>query len=389
MRKRFAALLLTWVSWFWSHGTRVGISAITPFIRQRYSMSTPEAAAVPGILNLGFYGFAVFSGKVPSKTGYRNTAAAAALGSAAFMFLAALFDNQLFLYVAVFMTGIFLSLHLPSVIPWLGTLFKGSRQGFIIGVHESAAPAGQTLGPIILAILVSTVGVAYMFAAWAFIPFLAGLCLLLLFRGDRQMPAQVVGGGGKIFDTEFLALTLVTVANLVGNLGVVAIVPLHLVDTFGLEKTFVATVVGVSRLLGVFGQPLGGYLHDKHGFYKVALIVTVANLFSNIYLILAPYNPLYPVVMTIQAFVTAMYFPLVYSHLVKTHGPQASQYLGSMFFIAGLAGPTTAPILAGFIAERVGYAAALGYPAALALAGSLMMLSLRKGKNMGSIVNHG
>ncbi|MEM4642638.1 MAG: hypothetical protein QXF36_05660, partial [Candidatus Caldarchaeum sp.] len=78
-----------------------------------------------------------------------------------------------------------------------------------------------------------------------------------------------------------------------------------------------------------------------------------------------------------------------YSHLVKTHGAQASQYLGSMFFIAGLAGPTTAPILAGLIAERFGYAVALGYPAALALAGTLTMLYLRKGKNMLSRVNQG
>ncbi|MDJ0273401.1 MAG: MFS transporter [Aigarchaeota archaeon] len=389
MRKKFAALLLTWVSWFWSHGTRVGISAITPFLRQRYSMSTPEAAAVPGILNLGFYGFAVLSGKVPSKTGYRNTAAAAALGSAAFMLAAAILDNRFFLYVAVFMTGIFLSLHLPSAIPWLGTLFKGGRQGFIIGVHESAAPAGQTLGPIILAFLVSSAGVSYMFALWSLIPLFAGLGLLLFFRMDKQMPAKVQGGGEKILGAGFLALTLVTVANLVGNLGVVAIVPLHLVDTFGLEKTFVATVVGVSRFLGVFGQPLGGYLHDRYGFYRVALAVTVANFFSNIYMILAPYNPVYPVVMTLQAFVTAMYFPLVYSHLVKTHGAQASQYLGSMFFIAGLAGPTTAPILAGLIAERFGYAVALGYPAALALAGTLTMLYLRKGKNMLSRVNQG
>lgn len=342
-------------------------------------MSTAEAAAVPGIFNLGFYIFAVLSGRVPGKIGFKKTAAIAAVGASAMMILASLFDSKFILYGLVFAAGIFLSLHLPSAIPWLGTLFKGGRQGFYIGIHESAAPAGQTFGPIVLALLFSLLGTQFSFLIWAFIPFLAGVGILAAFYGDKKSETtRPALSGGVWHGPSFYALSLVTVANLVGNLGVVAIVPLHLVDTFGLDKAFVATIVGVSRFLGVFGQPLGGYLHDKHGFFRMATILTIVNFLSNIYLAIGPFNIVYLAAMTVQAFATAMYFPLIYSYLVKLHGPDASRYLGKMFFIAGIAGPTTAPILAGFLAQNINYTAALLYPTALAFIGVVQVLSLSR-----------
>lgn len=340
-------------------------------------MTTSEAAAVPGILNLGFYIFTFASGRLPAKIGYRNVVVAGVLGASAMFMLASVLDAPPQLYAAVFLAGVFLSFHLPSAIPWLGTVFKGGRQGFYIGVHESAAPAGQTLGPILLALLFTSIGVTASFTTWALIPLTTGVVILIFFKTQPTFAGTVDGGSkAKVLETSFVALTLVTIANLVGNLGVVAIVPLHLVDTFQLDKTFVATIVGVSRFLGVFGQPVGGYLHDKYGFYKIAAVLTATNFISNLYLMLASYDWLYPVIMTIQAFCTAMYFPLIYSYLVKTLGSNASPALGKMFSVSGLVGPTTAPLVAGVLAERYGYTVALLYPTVLALLGTAAIFTL-------------
>lgn len=386
LKKPYAVLFLTWLSWFWSHGSRVGISAVTPFLRQRYSLTTAEASAVPGVFNLGFYLFSVAAGKVAGKIGFKESVSAAALGSSAMFLLAGFFDEKFLLFAVVFCAGLFLSLHLPSAIPWLGVLFRGSRQGFYIGVHESGAPAGQTTGPIILAFLATSMGVAASMAIWALIPLVVGVSLLLFFhREESKRISRETDKTDEWRGPSFYGLTLITVANLVGNLGVVAIIPLHLVDTFQLDKAFVATLVGVSRFVGVFGQPIGGYLHDKHGFFKVATILTLVNFLSNLYLMLAPYNFIYFVAMAVQAFATAMYFPMVYSYFVKLQGPNAAYYLGKMIFLAGLVGPTTAPIIAGFVAERFGYTAALFYPTILACAGSLMIFRMYKVYGKGSI----
>ncbi|MEM1942775.1 MAG: MFS transporter [Candidatus Caldarchaeum sp.] len=371
-------LLLTWISWFWSHGTRVGIPAITPFIRQRLGISTAEAAAMPGLLNLGFYLFAFLSGKLATRIGSRNGVVYASLGSGVVLAASSLAENVYVMYAGLFATGMLLSMHLPSAIPWLGRLFKGPRQGLIIGVHESAAPTGQTLGPLILAFLISSTAFSASLLAWALVPVLAGLSLMFFREGGRETHVAE-GGLRSSAKPKIVPLTVLTTANLVGNLGVVAIVPLHLVDTFGLDKGFVASVVGASRLLGVFGQPLGGHLHDRFGFLGVAAALSTINLVSNAYLMLAPYSEFYAAVMVVQAASTAMYFPLVYSHLVRNFGPAASTTLGKMFTVAGIVGPTSAPFIAGFIADRMGYSAALAYPTGLAAAGVASLFFLRRG----------
>ncbi|MCS7129118.1 MAG: MFS transporter [Candidatus Caldarchaeum sp.] len=354
----------------------MGIPAITPFLRQRLSISTSEAAAIPGLVNLGFYFFTFFAGRIAAKIGFRNGVVLATLGAGSTVAAASFLENVYLLYGALFATGLLMSLHLPSAIPWLGVLFKGPRQGFIIGLHESAAPAGQTLGPVILAFLFSALAYPPL-ALWALLPVCVGAALLSSADiGRRTYTPKYVLQEEK--NQKLLPLTVLTTSNLVGNLGVVAIVPLHLVDTFGLDKSFVATLVGVSRVVGVFGQPLGGHLHDRLGFMRVASAATLLNFVSSVYLMLAPYNFFYGVVMVVQAASTAMYFPVVYSHVVKNYGDSAPQVLGKMFSAAGLLGPTSAPIIAGFLAERLSYSAALGYPTALALTGVAALLRIRQ-----------
>jgi len=378
VRKSFVVLALTWVSWFWSHGTRVGISAITPFLRQRFAITTAETAAVPGLLNLGFYTSTAFSGRVALRTGFSMATMLCALAAGLSMTIAAFSPNIVFFYAAMLLLGISLSLHLPSAIPWLGQLFKGGRQGFFIGVHESGAPAGQTLGPILLVLLLTTLSFSNALLSWAIIPLtVAALLLIYVLTERKQAITQTSQMSVKV---KTLPLTVVTIANLVGNLGVVAIIPLHLVDTFHLDKAFVASIVGFSRALGILGQPIGGYLYDRYGFIKVSTILTVTNLVSNIYLMLASFTTFYPVVMTIQATATAMYFPIVYSHIVARSGQSASKVISNIFSVSGLVGPTSAPIIAGFIAERFGYVAALSYPTLLSLAGVVALYPLREAK---------
>jgi MFS family permease len=359
---RISALFTTWVAWFWSHGTRVGLSAITPYFRERLQLSIAEASAIPGFLNLGFYTFNLASGHLAVRLGYSRAVALGALGAASMMSLTVVSQERAVLYGALVAAGFFLSLHLPSAIPWLSKLFGAGRRGFIIGVHESAAPAGQTLGPIALTLLIASLSLVAAIPAWALISMTAGLMVFLIGWCGGGLSTSLPSPAKGLGRHSILSLTILTTGMLVGNLGVVAIVPLYLVDSVGLEKSLVAMIVGVSRSLGVVGQPLGGILHDKFGFHKIVYFILSANIISSAYMAYGLYNPAYIAAMIAQATSTAMFFPILYSHLVKTTGDRTSVVLGRIIFTAGLLGPTSAPLFSGFLAESYGYHIALTYP---------------------------
>ncbi len=368
---------MTWLAWFWSHGTRVGVSAITPFIRERMNLSIAEASAIPAVLNLGFYTTNLASGHLAQRLGYSRAVGLGAVGAATLFTLATESYEKYIFYAALVGAGAFLSLHLPSAIPWLSRLFGGMRRGFYIGVHESAAPAGQTLGPIILAFLIITVGITVATPIWSTLSIIVGVAALLISLRRRYDGATLKGHQvRKSSGIPILPFIILTTGMLIGNLGVVAIVPLYLVDSVGLEKSYVATVVGASRVLGVLGQPVGGILYDQLGFIKIVAFILSANILSSAYIAYGPYNPLYIAMMVLQATSTAMYFPIFYSHVVHIAGEGASVILGRVIFASGLLGPTAAPLTAGFLAETFNYQLALTYPLVMTVLGVFALYRL-------------
>ncbi|MEM1944488.1 MAG: MFS transporter [Nitrososphaerota archaeon] len=377
---RWLALVSSWLAWFWSHGTRVGVSAITPFIRERMSLSIAEASALPGLLNLGFYTSNIMSGQIARTLGYGRAVAVGAIGASALFAISSQLGEKILFYAVMAAVGLFLALHLPSAIPWVSSLFDARRRGFFIGVHESAAPAGQTLGPIILTLLIVSVGLAAAMPLWAIASVAAGSAALLVGNGQILKNGGRIGrvAGSGLSRLTILSFVVLTTGMLVGNLGVVAIVPLYLVESVGLDKSLVAALVGLSRILGVLGQPLGGILYDRLGFFKVVSVITAANILSSAYIAYGPYNLIYVAMMVAQATSTAMYFPIFYSHIVHLSGERAGIAIGRIISVSGLIGPTSAPLVAGYLAETYNHQVALTYPLVMILL-AIPVLSVSRG----------
>jgi nitrate/nitrite transporter NarK len=212
----------------------------------------------------------------------------------------------------------------------------------------------------------TSVGYAESFALWSSLSFASAAILSISGLGGGL---REIGGSSaaKIDRRTDAALMMLTVGALTGNLGVVAILPLHMVDTFGLEKSFVASVIGLSRTLSVFGQLAGGVLFDRLGFRRTAAILTALNVITILYLTFGSYGVLYVSAMVISTLATAMFFPVMYAYVASTLGSDSGPVLGKMLGVGGLIGATLMPAVAGSLAEAHGYTAALMVPAAIVL----------------------
>ncbi len=351
-------------AWAWNMGLRVAVPAVLPFIRDRYSLTTAEASSIPAALNLGYYLTSLQSGKLSRRLGHSRALVGYVLGAAALSVLFGLADDKASLYVLAAAIGVMTSLHIPSAIPLISERFRGSSLGMVIGVHEVAAPLGQMLGPLVISSLIVHAGYAESFAVWSALAF-ASVAVLVVSGLSDGLRGSEPSRAAKIDRRTEVALMLLTVGALTGNLGVVAILPLHMVDTFGLEKGFVASLIGLSRTVSVFGQLVGGLLFDRLGFRRTAAILTGLNVVTMIYLTLGHYDSLYVSAMVVSTVATAMFFPVMYAYVASALGTDSGPVLGRMLGVGGLVGATLMPAIAGNVAELYGYTAALSVPTAI------------------------
>ena len=374
----FIVLPVCWLSWMWNHGTRVAVPVLAPYLTEKYSLTVFEAAVLSGITYLSFYGFMIVSGQAVVRIGYKRSVALSTLGASLLFAFAGYAPNTLMLFLLLFLTGFSLSLYLPAAIPWLSGLFNSSKRGLVVGIHESAAPTGQTLGPVFVAVAAALLALEQVFVAWAVIATLAGVLIILLAKPTPSMVVQAARDAQLMSIKRLGIIIIVTLGVLIGNLGVLPLIPIYLVNVFGLERGFVATLVGLSRLLGLIGQPVGGYLSDRFGRLTLITILTILTFLSTAYIAYAPFNILYIVFLVIQATATAMYFPVVYALISEEARAYASIQIGRLLFVSGLLGPTLTAFVMGYLAETFSYTIAFTYPLIFTLLSVVAVPWLRK-----------
>ena len=371
-------LLLCWVIWMWNQGTRLALPALGPFIREKFSLSIFQTASYVVAPMLSFYGSMLLVGPLIVRLGYKRSILISSIGAALFLTLAGLLSNPILFFILLILLGFTLSFYIPAAIPWVTSMFPSGKRGFIVGIHESAAPTGQTLGPIIVVLLVSSFGLEYAFLIWSSLVLLTGLAISLVASPTNPLVEQAKVDAKLMSRKRIFIIIIVTTGLLIGNLGIIQIIPLYLVDVAGLDKAFAGVIVGVSRIMGLIGQPLAGVLSDKYGRVPMIIILTILTFISTAYIAYAPYNIIYILFLILQATCTAMYFTVIYALLSEEAGAYASIQISKILFISGLSGPVLTGFVMGYLAETLGYTIALTYPLLFTILSMVSAPLLRK-----------
>lgn len=368
-RYQYASLILAlcWLAWMWNHGTRLVLPALAPYVREEYNLTIFQTTAYVVAPMVSFYTSMLISGYVVIRMGYKRSVVISAIGSASSFIIAGYSKDLVLLFLFLVLTGLFLGLYLPAAIPWISKLFSENKRGFVIGLHESAAPTGQSLGPVSTALLAAILPLENVFLIWALASLVAGVLLTFIAPQTNPLTEQAKIDAKLMGAKRLIAIILVTVGMLIGNLGVVQIIPLYLVDVAGLEKSSAGTIVGLSRLLGLAGQPVGGILSDRYGRIRVIGVLTILSFLSTAYIAYAPFNIFYVIFLAIQATATAMYFPVIYALISEEARAYTSVQISKVLFTSGMAGPVLTGFMMGYLADNLGYTIALTYPLAFTI----------------------
>lgn len=285
------------------------------------------------------------------------------------------------LLILGFAAGAGLSAYLPQGLSLLSREHSKHRVGSMMGIHETAAPVGQTLGPLFVWSAIGTLGWSGCLQAWSVYSLVICVAILLLVPKSRRVagPPLQSGQGQHSSDSLILSLIVVQAAVWSCNIGLLSMVPVYLAQTFLLQVSYVAFILGVSRITGTVGQLTGGYLSDRLGRTRILLFSTMMVFVATLWITLIPFSGFYVIGLFFQGIASASFFPIFFAMISDiTDESRRAKMMGLTNSVAGFVGGAVSPTLIGFLSDRFTFQIAFLHPIAMGIVGCVGALYVWK-----------
>ncbi|HHY74836.1 MAG TPA: MFS transporter [Bacillus bacterium] len=256
---------------------------------------------------------------------------------------------------------------------------SGTRKGFGQSVFQVGGNAGQSLAPLITALILVPLG--QIGAIWfTFVAFLAVLILIyiskwygeqLAINTNKKTNTAIVKAHtvGKSIKIAFFLLIFLVFVRQFYHAAITNYFAFHLIDTFHLEIEDAQIYIFLFLAAGAAGTFLGGPLADKIGMKNVLFFSMVA---AAPLCILLPYasEGLAMILLTIIGFILLCSFSVsvVYAHelLPGRIGMVSGMIIGLSFGLGAIGS-----IVLGWLGDRIGISTTLVYASFLPLLGVL------------------
>jgi NNP family nitrate/nitrite transporter-like MFS transporter len=305
------------------------------------------------MMSLGFFVGQAGSGFVSSRLNHRGALILSALAVAIallFFFFSHSFGPIVLLTIAL---GGAAGLHVPSALATITAIVSRQDWGKAIAVHQTAPSMGLILGPLLAVVLLDVVswrviltclGGLSMVGAVAFIRF--GRCGE--FPGEAPSPAIVKT---ILVQRSFWCMVALFAMAIGGSVGVYTMLPLYLVSERGLDPGWSNTLVGISRVSGLFVTFAAGWVTDYVGEKRAISVALLAAGIATILLGVVRGSWLV-VIVFLQPALAVCFFPAGFAALSRIVIPNLRSVTTSLSIpLAFLLGGGIFPAFIGYMGE--------------------------------------
>ena len=290
--------------------------------------------------------------------------------------------NYWIMFAAMLAVGIGPSLYHPPAIGALSRRFP-DRRGFAISLHGTGGSAGEVLGPLVTAGVLSFLVWRDVFRVSTLPALIAALAIWALMRsvpgevpGTRSTKAYFASLASLLKKPELFVLVLVSALRSMGSSAVMVFLPLYLREDLAFSAARVAIYLSLAQIVGIVAQPAMGFLSDRYGRKTVLVPTLVALGLLMVGLKYAqPGAQLVAIILLMGSFLYSLHVIFIASAMDVAAGEVQSTVV-SLIYGSNILG-TVSPILAGVISDTYGVPNAFIYSGALVLLAGLILSRLR------------
>ena len=292
--------------------------------------------------------------------------------------------NYWTMLAAFVLVGIGPSIFHPPAVSALSRRFP-DRRGFAISLHGTGGIAGEVIGPLVGAGLLTVLMWRDLLKISVVPAILAGVLIWAMLRSAR--PQEQQGGvaslgeymaslGVLLRNPVLLVLVAATALRSIGESAISDFLPVYLREDLAFSPTKVAIYLSAARATGLVVQPVLGSLSDRYS--RRAVLLPGVTISAVLGLALAAADPgfqLTAVVVVSGALSFSLHHIFIAAAVDVTRGEVQSTVV-ALIYGAGFAG-TFSPLVAGLISDRYGIHSAFLYGGSVMLVAAALMLVAR------------
>lgn len=358
---------------------RIVLAPLMPTIEEDLGLTHGQAGSLFLIVTVGYFLTVMASGFLSSRINHRRTI----ILSAAVVGVGLLFVSRCpglwGIRLGLFGLGLAAGLYLPSGIAVLTSLVSSRHWGKALAVHELAPNLSFVLAPLLAEAFLGFMGWRGVLAVLGFLSIFLAFVFARFGRGGRFKgdPPNLKAFRMFMDRPSFLIMIALFGVGIAGTLGIFSMLPLYLTAQQGMDRSFANTIIGLSRLAGVFTVFVAGWATDRFGPQKTLIYVLLASGLLTLLLAGLPGPWIIPAVF-LQTVVAVCFFPAGFAALSRIGPPEIRSIAVSFTIPLGfLFGGGIVPTGIGLMGDTGVFGSGIALTGVCILAGSLLAGFLR------------
>ncbi len=358
------------------------LTPLSTFIRDDFSLSYSQTAWMMSAFRLSYGTAQLPAGWLADHIGRRTLITIGICGVGLAGLLVGISPTYLFLVTTLILMGILGGGYHPSSSPLVSNSVGPELRGRALGFHLVGGSTSFFLAPLVGAGIASIGGWRASYLSLTIPTIIFGLVFYVLMR--RRLPNQELRPGprkapgptttrapvSKLRLGSFITFTTIVHAT---TMGIVAFIPLYMVDTFGISNQTAGSLLSLVYSAGLWAGLVGGSLSDRFGYMPVVLGSCLAAGPAIFLLKVLPLNyVLIGLLLVILGMTNSMRGPVAEAYLIDRTNPSYRSTVLGIYYFGNMEGSGVMMPLLGYLIERFSFQTTFSIAAIVTLALALL-----------------